>query len=269
MGIESFANALLKILWGFFLGVTIGLTGGGGALILPVLIHILGISPVTAVGTGLAVGAITKIRGFIIHAKQKSIRPRRAIYFLAGSLPGVLFASESVNHLVVKFGPQAVNSHLGIIVGIVLIISALVMFFQAQNSNDTKRLSRIEESRGLPVPFHKRMTAVFLGFIVGILIGTTSIGAGVLIVPIFLLFLDANCSQAIGTSIFISLLLGGVGSIAYFIGGHVEMLTTVLLCSGSLFGVGIGSRFSKKIPETALIVTVAFLALAGGIGLLL
>lgn len=269
MGIEYLASALLKILLGFFLGVTIGLTGAGGALILPVLIHILRVSPVTAVGTGLAVGAITKVQGFIIHAKQKSIRPRRAKYFLAGGLPGVLFASELVNRLVAKVGPQAVDVHLRIIIGIVLITSALVMFFQVQNSNDTKRLSKIEESRGLPVPFYKRIATVVLGFIVGLLFGTTSIGAGVLIVPIFLLFLDANCSQAIGTSIFISLLLGGVGSIAYFVGGHVEMLTTVLLCAGSLFGVGIGSRLSKKIPEAALIVCVALLALTGGIGLLL
>ena len=55
---------LLIVLFGLGVGTLVGLTGmGGGSLMTPLLIILFGIKPVTAVGTDLAYGAVTKTVG--------------------------------------------------------------------------------------------------------------------------------------------------------------------------------------------------------------
>ena len=50
------------VIAGFFVGALVGLTGmGGGAVMTPFLISVVGVSPVLAVGTDLVYSAATKI----------------------------------------------------------------------------------------------------------------------------------------------------------------------------------------------------------------
>src|SRR3954463_10650759 len=54
----------LIIVFGLGVGTLVGLTGmGGGSLMTPLLIVVFGVKPVTAVGTDLAYGAVTKTVG--------------------------------------------------------------------------------------------------------------------------------------------------------------------------------------------------------------
>ena len=65
---------------GFVVGVLIGLTGmGGGALMTPFLILVLGTRPVVAVGTDLVYGAVTKIAGASLHWRQGTVDVRLAL----------------------------------------------------------------------------------------------------------------------------------------------------------------------------------------------
>jgi uncharacterized membrane protein YfcA len=60
------------VLMSFSLGILIGLTSMGGvALMAPFLILVVGVRPVTAVGTDLVYGAVTKIIGCWVHLKQE------------------------------------------------------------------------------------------------------------------------------------------------------------------------------------------------------
>ena len=52
------------VVFGFGVGLLIGMTGmGGGSLMTPLLILLFGVQPVTAVGTDIFYGAVTKTRG--------------------------------------------------------------------------------------------------------------------------------------------------------------------------------------------------------------
>src|SRR5438128_10322814 len=67
----------LVILFGFLVGVLVGLTGvGGGALMTPILILVFGFKPVTAIGTDLAYGAVT--RRWAAGATSATARSTRA-----------------------------------------------------------------------------------------------------------------------------------------------------------------------------------------------
>ena len=62
------------VVFGFGIGLLIGMTGmGGGSLMTPLLILVFGIQPVTAVGTDIFYGAVTKTAGGWRHLKHKTV----------------------------------------------------------------------------------------------------------------------------------------------------------------------------------------------------
>ena len=76
---------------GLIIGFLIGLTGmGGGSLMTPVMVLIMGVKPVIAVGTDLAYGAITKIVGGAVHYRQATVHRRTAYLLALGSVPSTI-----------------------------------------------------------------------------------------------------------------------------------------------------------------------------------
>jgi uncharacterized membrane protein YfcA len=64
----------LVVLFGLGVGILIGLTGiGGGSLMTPLLILVVGVQPVVAIGTDLAYGAITKTVGGFKHLRSGTV----------------------------------------------------------------------------------------------------------------------------------------------------------------------------------------------------
>jgi uncharacterized membrane protein YfcA len=258
------------ILVGGIIGVVIGLTGiGGGALIQPALVYIVGLTPVEAVGTGLLYATITKIGGVFGHYMRKTIRTRRVLLFLAGSVPGALAAAESVNYLNRQFDTALINWYLQGAIGVVLIGTSLLIIAQSFLIRDREAQQEwIVASRMAPLDLRTMVEAVGSGLMVGVLVGATSVGGGVLIIPIFLLFLDADTQQAVGSSIAISLVLSCIGGVVYLLHGNVALRTLLLLCLGSLPGVYLGCCWAVRIPERGLRVAVVTIVVGSGIALL-
>ena len=62
------------VLFGFGIGVLVGMTGmGGGSLMTPLLILIFGIQPTTAIGTDIFYSAVTKTVGGWRHLRMKTV----------------------------------------------------------------------------------------------------------------------------------------------------------------------------------------------------
>src|SRR5919197_4686283 len=82
---------------GFVLGLVVGLTSmGGGALMAPFLILVVGVPPVIAVGTDLAYGAITKIFGAWVHWREGTVDLSVVKTLAIGRIPGGLLAALCV-----------------------------------------------------------------------------------------------------------------------------------------------------------------------------
>src|SRR5256885_13058536 len=63
---------------------------GGGALMTPLLVLFIGTPPVTAVGTDLAYGAVTKTVGGIKHWRQGTIDYELSSWMAVGSVPAAI-----------------------------------------------------------------------------------------------------------------------------------------------------------------------------------
>ncbi|HEV2752748.1 MAG TPA: sulfite exporter TauE/SafE family protein, partial [Solirubrobacteraceae bacterium] len=79
----------LVVLFGLGVGVLVGLTGiGGGSLLTPLLILVVGVKPVVAIGTDLAYGAVTKTVGGWRHLRQGTVDLGVSGWMAVGSVPG-------------------------------------------------------------------------------------------------------------------------------------------------------------------------------------
>lgn len=268
MEIAALIEIIKQVLIGFGVGLLMGLTGvGGGAVLQPILIHWLGVPPVQSVGTGLLCSLLTNAWGAISHMRLNHLRPRRTVVFLLGSIPGVLIASFWLNRLAKSVSAELINRHLQIGIATLLLIMAVIILVQELFLRQRLKRNQALYYKGGPFPFLKKISGFIAGLIVGVLIGTTSIGGGVLIIPVFMLLLDVRAQEAVGSSSFIMLVLAGLGSIVFFIEGNVYLIMVLGLCLGSIPGVLIGSKLSARVPEQLLRIILIVILVLGGISL--
>jgi len=78
-----------RILIGVIVGILVGLTGiGGGVVLLPVLISILGVPPIIAVGSDAVVNCVTKMGAGLIHCAAEMSDGNWCQPLLWGASPG-------------------------------------------------------------------------------------------------------------------------------------------------------------------------------------
>src|SRR5262249_13406610 len=109
------------VLAGLFVGTLVGMTGmGGGSLMTPILVLLLGFNPSVAIGTDIAHGAIFKSFGAIRHRRLGNVQARLSGWMFVGSAPasivGVMLATWLERH----YG-DSINSAMSQVLGAALL----------------------------------------------------------------------------------------------------------------------------------------------------
>ena len=266
----TFIEVLTRLVLGLGIGFAIGLTGiGAGVLVVPSLIYIIGLSPVSAVGTGLLYAMLTKAYGLFEHLRLRNVRKRTAFYIILGGVPAVLLTSFVITSLSRTFGEKT-DLVMKIIISIVMLVTWILMLVNLVKC-------RRDDSENFYVPpeqfpSRRKLYGIAAGAGVGILIGATSIGGGVLLVPILVAVFKLSPKNTVGTSVLIGIVMSGVGSLAYLLGGGLNPVVAVTMFIGSIPGVFLGSRVSVKIPHKVLasvlfaVITISVIGMFIGIG---
>ncbi len=255
------SDILLFLLSGLVLGFLIGLTGiGGGVLTVPFLLLVIKLEPIAAVGTAGLYGVLTKVWAAVRHYRQGTVNLDVGIRFFLASVPGVIVGSLAVKWSRVSLSPSGVETLQDVVSYVVMasICFALVALLFDYERWDTRFLS---SGRGAVV----KLPCLF---VVGAVMGMTSIGGGILIIPSLLLFYRET-SRYVGTSILVALLLMTVMSTLYaFIGRgqgvtDVDLSAAVFMSAGSLAGVHHGATLCKRMhPRRLQTVVVGVVVLA-------
>src|SRR5919109_1087966 len=118
----------LVVLFGLGVGILIGLTGiGGGSLMTPLLIIVIGIKPVVAIGTDLAYGAITKSVGGWRVWRNRTVDFGVCWWLAMGSVPGSLLGVWLVERVHRAYGKDFDSVLLVCVAGALLIASAAIL----------------------------------------------------------------------------------------------------------------------------------------------
>lgn len=251
---------------GLFVGFLVGLTGmGGGALLAPILILVLGVPPIWAVGTDNAYSAVTKAVGAIVHIQQKtfSLKYLKIAFWLAcGSVPATVLGVGVVQYIHKHYG-DVVNGFILHAIGITLLLVAVLLIAKpyiirfVERKNVERQKQAVLKNEAIPAEgttkWEKRyrpLITVLIGAIVGFLVGLTSVGSGTLIiVALAFLYPRLSSKELVGADISHAVVLHVAGTLAYLNAGTINWPIVLMLLIGSLPGVFMGSKLSKYIPD--------------------
>ncbi len=231
---------------GFFVGMLVGATGvGGGSLMTPLLVLVMGVAPATAVGTDLLYASITKMGGAWAHHRRNNIDWRICGFLALGSLPAAAATLLLLSSLSVDADHYAI--FLKKCLGVALILSAIALLLK-----DRLHEWALRRSGGSPVA-RSRTSTVVTGAIVGALVTATSVGAGALgVAALLFLYPTFAATRIVGTDIAHAVPLTLVAGLGHASLGGVDVHLLGNLLIGSLPGVYVGSHVSRKLPERIL-----------------
>lgn len=242
----------------FIIGGLVGMTGiGGGSLMTPLLILLFKFKPATAVGTDLLYAAITKTVGTLVHGNAKTVDWRIVGRLAAGSVPAT--AAIVTAFYLLDFQGKLTGDIVTTALGVIVFITAAALVFRPTLSRlYAHRMRAFSNAR-------TRNLTILVGFIVGVLVTLTSVGAGVIgVTALVVLYPDLPVKRIVGSDIAHAVPLTLIGGTGYFIAGAVNEQLLVSLLAGSIPGIIIGSLIAPRTPDAALrFLLASALVLAG------
>lgn len=250
------------VIFGLGVGILVGMTGiGGGSLMTPLLILVFGVKPVTAIGTDLAYGAVTKTLGGWRHWRQGTVDFALCTWMALGSVPAAIGGVISLKAL--EHGDKAsFDDTVLIAVGAALLLCGIAMLARLVLPSQ-----RPEERERADLTRANRAAALLIGLAVGFVLGVTSAGSGSLITVALILVFRLAPRQVVGTDVFQAAILLWAAALAHLVAGDIDygLAGTILL--GSLPGVWIGSALTARVPVGALRIALGLLLLGAGLAL--
>lgn len=246
---------LVTLLSGAFVGFSLGLTGGGGAIFaVPLLVYLLGVPAREAVGVSLLTVGSTSLVGFVQRARRKMVEFPTGLLFAFAGMLGAPVGAWLADRI-----PDAVL--LGMF-SLLMLGIAVRMWWKA--SDGIAKLPIIMDENAGPTcrrdPEGKlRLTsrcAMLLGLVgllSGVLSGLFGVGGGFIIVPALVVFSGMGMQRAIGTSLLVITLVSASGTANHLLAGKDLTLSTAgLFTAGSIVGLFAGSWLAQRLAGPVL-----------------
>ncbi|MBE8158543.1 MAG: sulfite exporter TauE/SafE family protein [Betaproteobacteria bacterium] len=208
-----------QLLCGFAVGFLICYSGvGGGAIVIPAIVVLFGVPASVAVGTASVFAAATKIAAGAEHWRRGNINGKLCAAFTAAAAPGVLLSAGLVAHYAGDLGESFQTGLRYCIAAAIALSLAAAQFRPAAGGG-------------------RRAAFLPAAFAVGVVMGATGVGGGVLIIPALLLLSDETPKRVVGASIIIALALSALTAAVYFGGGQINLSLALWMTAGALLAI--------------------------------
>jgi uncharacterized membrane protein YfcA len=223
----------LTIALAVFVGVTLGLLGGGGSILtVPLLAYVAGMEAKQAIATSLFVVGVTSAAGAVSHARAGRVQWRTGLVFGAAGMAGAYAGG-----LLARFIPGT-----ALMIGFagMMIATAVAMLRGRRN---------IDAVGGRPLPIGK---IVCEGLGVGLVTGLVGAGGGFLVVPALALLGGLPMPVAVGTALIVIAMNSFAGLAGHLSSVQVDWALAGGVTAAAVFGGIIGARLTARINPNAL-----------------
>jgi uncharacterized membrane protein YfcA len=217
-----------------FVGVSLGLLGGGGSILtVPLLAYVAGLDATQAVASSLLVVGVTSTVGAITHLRAGRVRRGVALPFGAAAMAGA-FGSGLIAHF---------------IPGTAVLIALAVIMITAAGAmlRDRKKTTASNEARNMPM-----VRMALLGVAVGAVSGLVGAGGGFLLVPALALLAGLPMPAAVGTSLVVIAMQSFAGLAGHLAGLQIDWRLAAMVTAAAVVGALMGGRLTGRVDPEAL-----------------
>lgn len=278
--------AVLALLFGGAMGLSLGLTGGGGSILaVPLLVYGLGFELRAAVAVSLAVVGLTALFGAIIQARSRLVLWRAGALLGAGGIVAaplgarlgavlpddlvlVLFAALMVVvgvRMARCGGAERTGDGTERVAGDDRVDRVESVLTAVEVPVGRLRCPRGEDGKPRPTPSCMVKLAA-AGAVAGVLSGFFGVGGGFLLVPALMWVGSVRIEHALATSL-VAIALISVSGFAANVGaaGRLSLGVVVLFGAGGALGMVAGARLKRSLSPTVLSRVFAAVAVTAGL----
>jgi uncharacterized membrane protein YfcA len=223
----------LTVALAVFVGISLGLLGGGGSILtVPLLAYVGGLGPKEAISTSLLVVGVTSAVGAITHARAGRVRWKVAALFGTAAMAGA-YAGGRLAHF---------------IPGNILLIAFAVIMIAAAVAMLRGRRDLADESGGR-LPIGK---ILLQGSVVGMISGLVGAGGGFLLVPALALLGGLPMPVAVGTSLVVISMQSFAGFAGHLSGESIDWKLAGMVTAAAVAGSIAGGMLTSYVEPTTL-----------------
>lgn len=272
-------GSVLSVVFGSIVGLSLGLTGGGGSIFaVPLLVYGQGFRPREAVGMSLAAVGATALFGCLQRLRRGEVEVGTGLLFAAAGMTGAPVGSW--------FGRQIPESVLLLAFSALTVLIAARMWRRATRKPEETLAVRAgldpaaEFDRGPTcrrdpagkLRITSRCAALLgaVGLLTGVLSGLFGVGGGFVIVPALVLFSGMGIHRAVSTSLLVISLVSASGVASHLVLSRSQPLPleqTAWFVAGGLIGMSLGTLWVRRLSGPRL--QQVFAAAILGVGVLI
>ena len=216
-----------------FVGVALGLLGGGGSILtVPLLAYVAGMDAKQAIATSLLVVGVTSAVGAVSHARAGRVQWRTGLIFGAAGMAGAYLGG-----VLARFIPGTV---LLIGFALMMIATAIAML---------RGRKHVAAADGQRMPIIKILAE---GLVVGLVTGLVGAGGGFLVVPALALLGGLPMPIAVGTSLVVIAMKSFAGLGGYLSSVHIDWTVALMVTAAAVGGALIGAKLSAMVNPDSL-----------------
>lgn len=241
-------NQIFGYLGALFIGVVLGLIGGGGSILtVPILVYLLFINPVTATAYSLFVVGVSSLVGAIRNIQKGLVDFRTAIVF---AIPAFIAVYTTRRYLVpaipeelFSIGDFMVTKNIGIMLFFALVMLVASISMIRNKRDDTGETTEVSYNYPL---------IIIEGALVGVVTGIVGAGGGFLIIPALVLLAKLPMKKAVATSLLIIAIKSLIGFIGDVENLDIDWQFLLIFTSISVIGIFLGIYLSNFIEGKKL-----------------
>jgi uncharacterized protein len=227
-------------------GVTLGLLGGGGSILMvPLLVYVAGMDAKEAIAASLVVVGVTAAVSVVGHARAGRVRWRTGLLFGAAGMAGALAGGFVGGHLPGQL--------LMIAFALMMVATAVAMLRGRRDVDPAKAHAELPVGRVL-----------LDGVVVGLVTGLVGAGGGFLVVPALALLGGLPMGVAVGTSLLVIAMKSFAGLSGYLATVSIDWALVGAVTVAAVVGSLLGARLVDRIPADALRRAFGWFVLAMG-----